>query len=71
MSPERIDKLEQNLLALRKIADWLLEEVRAEKSASPARRQNKRQARVVDLKTRILCGRLKPDHLRTPKTKKA
>lgn len=61
MTPQQLDSLEINALALRKIADTVLEQVRdAKKSLAPARRRIPAKIdRVADLKVRILSGKLK------------
>lgn len=61
MTPQQIDKLEINALALRKIADTVLEQVQALKAGTTAPgRKRKKIDRVADIKARILAGRIKP-----------
>ncbi|SHL87523.1 hypothetical protein [Chitinophaga sp. CF418] len=62
MTTEAIIELEQNALALRKIADLVLKQVREVKATAPARaKRNKKQTDgVADLKARILTGHIKP-----------
>lgn len=62
MSLQALIELEQNVLALRKMADLVLGQVRAEKAAAPARAKpsTKKVDGVADLKARILTGHIKP-----------
>jgi len=68
MTPKQIEKLEIEALALRKIADSVLQQVQAaKKDAAPAQsgKGRKRKAvkvdRVASLTARILTGKRKPD----------
>ncbi|MGE7777747.1 hypothetical protein ACQKLP_23725 [Chitinophaga sp. NPDC101104] len=73
MDSKRIDRLEANILALRKIADLLLVEVQAEKSAAPARRRRNStlEEDAANLRMRLMCGIRKPETAKTRKKKRA
>jgi len=64
-----LDKLEMNALALRKLADTVLEQARAakKKSASAQSRKAKQIESAASVKARILAGSLKSSSARKKK----
>ncbi|GEP95541.1 hypothetical protein [Chitinophaga cymbidii] len=61
MKGDQIDKLETKVLALRKIADDMLEEVRQARASVPAGKRKKQLIdREADLIARLASGRYKP-----------
>lgn len=58
------EELEINILALRKIADTLLQQVRADKKSASAKGRKKKVISMADLKSRVLTGGMKPAALK-------
>lgn len=60
MTPRELQLLEQDAVALRKIADTVLARVKALQKPSPARgRKAKKIDKVADLKARVISGHIK------------
>lgn len=61
MTAQQLQELKINALALRKIAEKVLEQVQAAEAAAPAkRRREKQEDRLAALKARILTNKRKP-----------
>jgi len=71
MTPQQIEKLEIDALALRKIADSFLQQVQAARkgaaSAQGRKRKPTKEERIASITARILSGRMKPDNIRKSK----
>jgi len=63
---DELDKLETNALALRKLADLVIEQTRAAKKriATVQSRKTRQITTAADVKARILSGSLKPDNVK-------
>ena len=68
MTQQQLEQLEISALALRKIADTFLDQVRAAKKPLPPRSKKKTQIdREADVMARVLGGRKKPATVRKSK----
>ena len=74
MTPQQIEKLEIDALALRKIADSFLQQLEAVKKKTASAQGRKRKAVKVDrmaaIKARVLSGRRKPENIQKNQIKK-
>jgi hypothetical protein len=73
MENKILDQIEIDVLALRNLAEKVLEQIRVMKDVAPVHNRKRKKAdmvaRVEELKARILLGRLKPDNIRKSKKK--